>query len=331
MKRFLLIFILSLAFFPVICFAEQIDINSATLSQLDELTGVGPVYAQRIIDGRTYSSVDDLLRVKGIGPATLQKIKTQGWACINCETSLTAQTTTDQSKNPPTTNTDTTQTADTQSPTPATAITYPTGVYINEILPNPQGDDSLDEWIELFNSNNFDVDLSGWQIKDLAGNTSTYTITQDTKILANGYLVFKRPDTKIMLNNDGDGLNLYTPDGKIVDTVSFISAPLGQSYNKTLSDWAWSTTLTPDIQNIITVAEKKTSAKTLSKTKNSAKNDLADKGLADISQSIDSNQDNNTQNNPWFLFFIVLATTIILSTIILIIKLRLKGATATKP
>ena len=85
------------------------------------------------------------------GPATLQKIKTQGFACVNCQTTTTqtAQTTTatDQTNNPTTTTADITQTPDTQSPTPTTAITYPTGVYINEILPNPTGADELNEWI----------------------------------------------------------------------------------------------------------------------------------------------------------------------------------------
>jgi len=35
-------------------FAEQININSAILSQLDELTGIGPKYAQAIINDRPF-------------------------------------------------------------------------------------------------------------------------------------------------------------------------------------------------------------------------------------------------------------------------------------
>jgi hypothetical protein len=62
------------------------------------------------------------------------------------------------------------------TPTPPVAITYPTGVFINEILPNPAGADETEEWLELKNSNNFDVDLSGWQIQDKAGSIKTYTI-----------------------------------------------------------------------------------------------------------------------------------------------------------
>lgn len=60
----------------------QIDINTSSLEQLDEITGIGPVYAQRIIDARPFTSLDDLLGVEGIGEVTLEKIKEQGCAFV---------------------------------------------------------------------------------------------------------------------------------------------------------------------------------------------------------------------------------------------------------
>lgn len=51
-----------------------VNINTATLEQLDSLTGVGPSTAQKIIDGRPYSKPEDLLNVSGIGQSTLDKI-----------------------------------------------------------------------------------------------------------------------------------------------------------------------------------------------------------------------------------------------------------------
>jgi competence protein ComEA len=55
--------------------APPLDLNQATLEQLEALPGVGPTTAQAIIDYRTrhgpLSSVDDLLEIRGIGPAKL--------------------------------------------------------------------------------------------------------------------------------------------------------------------------------------------------------------------------------------------------------------------
>lgn len=59
--------------------AGIVDINSATLADLDALPGVGPSTAQAIIDYRVtngpYASVDDLLNVRGIGPSKLAAMR----------------------------------------------------------------------------------------------------------------------------------------------------------------------------------------------------------------------------------------------------------------
>lgn len=56
-----------------------INLNTADVAQLDTLAGVGPVTAQAIVDWREangrFTSVDDLLDVKGIGPATLADLR----------------------------------------------------------------------------------------------------------------------------------------------------------------------------------------------------------------------------------------------------------------
>lgn len=52
-----------------------VNLNTATQAELERLPGIGPTLAKRIMEGRPYASADDLLRVKGIGPRTLEKLK----------------------------------------------------------------------------------------------------------------------------------------------------------------------------------------------------------------------------------------------------------------
>jgi len=57
--------------------ANLLDINSATLEQLDALPGIGEAYAKRIVDGRPYKMKTDLVRRKIIPQATYDKIRDQ--------------------------------------------------------------------------------------------------------------------------------------------------------------------------------------------------------------------------------------------------------------
>jgi len=58
---------------------QKIDINRAEPWLLEALPGIGEVLAQRIVDYRSengpFKRIEDLLKVSGIGPATLEKIK----------------------------------------------------------------------------------------------------------------------------------------------------------------------------------------------------------------------------------------------------------------
>lgn len=57
---------------------DRLDLNAASLEQLDALPGVGPVTAQRILDWRSqhgrFSKVEELQEVDGIGPKTYARL-----------------------------------------------------------------------------------------------------------------------------------------------------------------------------------------------------------------------------------------------------------------
>ena len=58
---------------------NPLDINRATLAQLDTLPGIGPVTAQRIIDHRNkvgrINALDELKKISGLGGAKFEEIK----------------------------------------------------------------------------------------------------------------------------------------------------------------------------------------------------------------------------------------------------------------
>ncbi len=53
---------------------EPLDVNRATDAQLQQIPGIGPVTAGKIIAGRPYRAVKDLLKIPGIGPKRLESI-----------------------------------------------------------------------------------------------------------------------------------------------------------------------------------------------------------------------------------------------------------------
>ncbi len=58
-----------------------ISLSSADAAALDELDGIGPTLAARIVEWRAahggFASVDQLLEVPGIGPARLESLKSR--------------------------------------------------------------------------------------------------------------------------------------------------------------------------------------------------------------------------------------------------------------
>jgi Lamin Tail Domain len=118
----------------------------------------------------------------------------------------------------------------------------PTGpkydVIINEIMFNPTGQDSDQEWIELYNAGNLTVNLQNWSIgNSFAGrqtinatvflNVSGYVVLgMSTNKVANGNVTvdYAYGNDNIFWSNNitaGDTVLLFEPSGTVHDTVQY--------------------------------------------------------------------------------------------------------------
>lgn len=134
-------------------------------------------------------------------------------------------------------------------------------VLINEMLANPakdwneNGDISGmdDEFIELYNSGNESVDVSGYVLKDTVFRSTPgeYALPDGTVIGPGEFLIIFVSKSSVFQGNDGDAIKLYDSSGNLVDEkeydattedVSFIRIPDG-------GEWGNSTSPTPGKSN----------------------------------------------------------------------------------
>ncbi|MDP8231675.1 MAG: lamin tail domain-containing protein, partial [Candidatus Zophobacter franzmannii] len=110
-------------------------------------------------------------------------------------------------------------------------------VIINEIMYNSSGYDN--EWVELYNTTDADIDISGWLVRDANPASPMLAIPAGMTILANGYFTialdhdsqaapfpfvadFDAIDTiGWNLNNSGDGVVIYSDASTVVDSVIY--------------------------------------------------------------------------------------------------------------
>jgi hypothetical protein len=103
-------------------------------------------------------------------------------------------------------------------------------LYINEWFPNPVGNDSADEFIELYNSGDAPINLNGYQLSD--GAKKRFLLNGYT-IPARGYLTLNKSQTKFTLKNTDGGLWLYGQNGVVIDQAHFTGAAVeGKSFSR---------------------------------------------------------------------------------------------------
>lgn len=128
-------------------------------------------------------------------------------------------------------------------------------IVINEIMADPIADETLNEWLELYNDENKDVNVSGWIIGDDNDNDTIegglYN-NEGTIIPAFGYAIITDDATRVYnnFNVSSDAVRLYVNDNSIGnglsndgETIYFYDNNKNlrdkKTYNETTEDLSW--------------------------------------------------------------------------------------------
>lgn len=103
-------------------------------------------------------------------------------------------------------------------------------VVLNEVLPNPEGDDDQDgiqgEWVEFYNNGDSSVDMTGWYVEDAADYVRGVVSASTTY---NGQTTIGPNDSSSRwlvlyvngLNNGGDTVKLYNAQDELQDSYTY--------------------------------------------------------------------------------------------------------------
>ncbi len=208
--------------------SDGINVNTASKKKLKKITGVGLIIAQRIIEARPFSSIYDLTRVSGIGEKTLQSIIEQGCAYVEGDIGSGGSGSIFVSGNR----------GGGTSPLPA--VTYPE-ILISEVkIAEKTGDKNV--FIELYNQNDFETDLTNWYIFRNDKSFITKTLLKEKKIPPKEHFLLVRKDSENYSEkadvffeetlNEDDKIALKNPNGEVVDEISWSQIPSGFSLGR---------------------------------------------------------------------------------------------------
>lgn len=157
----------------------------------------------------------------------------------------------------------------TYSPTPSTANIYTAdapvispdtsvceAIRISEVFPNPVGNESGNEWVEIHNESGSPTPVGGCVI-DIAG--TTYSFLPDDVLGADEWRSFTAlyttdGDTKVITLRNSDNTQIVLrrlSDNATIQSFIYSNAPEGESYARFDDGWAWTYQPTPGSENIL--------------------------------------------------------------------------------
>ncbi len=128
-------------------------------------------------------------------------------------------------------------------------------IFISEFLPNPKGDDSGKEWIEVVNESSNVQNISGWGL----GNSSEkpkFIFPSGSYLASQGLILLSSSLTKISLSNDSGSLFLFYPSGSISQEVKYENPGEDVSIARKDGEYFYTKNLTPGMKNIVSLSFK---------------------------------------------------------------------------
>jgi hypothetical protein len=125
---------------------------------------------------------------------------------------------------------------------------------INEILPNPASPqtDADDEFIELYNPNDSNFDLTGFKLAFGSKNPKKYTFPEGTVLSPKQFKAFMSGETSISLSNTEAQVWLLDPNDKVItQSEPYTKAKDGQSWALDSGRWIWTSVPTPNEINVL--------------------------------------------------------------------------------
>lgn len=126
---------------------------------------------------------------------------------------------------------------------------------ITELLPNAVGGDEGNEFIEIFNPNNIDIDLTNYYLV-ISGVGRPFNFPFGSHIAAGEYLAFSNDDIKFTLLNTTNTVQITSKTGDLFDeTPAYVNPKEGFSWAIIDNVWQYTNQLTPNAVNLLSVIE----------------------------------------------------------------------------
>jgi len=209
-------------------FTSNFNLNRTTPDMLrlfnpDHLAVDSYAYTQSPGLNQSWQRVPDGGELWQSGGSTLSQSNTTGESCLRlADPTPTASLT-------PTTASDPTPTS-TNSPSSSPTPPLTRGIYLNEALVNP---DNEAEWIEIYNHNDYTVELTNWYYddgQDAGATPKPFSLSLPGK----SYQVVEM--TSAIFNNDQDSVRLLTAQKIEVDSFEYCDSQKGESYSRQTTD-----------------------------------------------------------------------------------------------